>query len=55
VTVTTTGSLTSSIVRSTTIMSTTTAVIVIPGFPIEAILLGIALGLLVLIVIRLRA
>ena len=46
VTVTTTSSLTSSNVRSTTITNTTTEVIVIPGFPIEAILLGIALGLL---------
>jgi len=54
VTVTTTSSLTSSNVQSTTITSTTTAVIVIPGFPIEAILLGIALGLLMLIVLRLR-
>jgi predicted secreted protein len=56
VTVTTTSSLISSNVQPTTITRTlgTTAVIVIPGFPIEAILLGIALGSLMLIVMRLR-
>ena len=57
VTVTTTSVLTSSNVRPTTITSTlgtATAVIVIPGFPIEAILLGIALGLVMLTVIRLH-
>lgn len=54
VTVTTTSLLTSSNVQPITIKRTTSAVIVIPGFPIEAILLGIALGFLMLIVMRLR-
>jgi hypothetical protein len=53
--VTATSALTSSNVQQITITSTlgtATAVVVIPGFPIEAILLGIALGLVMLIVIR---
>ena len=56
VTVTATSALTSSNVQQITITSTlgtATAVVVIPGFPIEAILLGIALGLVILILTRL--
>ena len=56
VTVTATSALTSSTVQQITITSTlgtATAVVVIPGFPIEAILLGIALGLAILILTRL--
>ncbi len=55
VTVTTTSAPTSGNVQPITITSTlgtATAVVVIPGFPIEAILLGIALGLVMLIVVR---
>ena len=57
VTVTTTSVLTSGNVQPTTITSTlgtATAVVVIPGFPIEAILLGLALGLVMLILVRLH-
>jgi hypothetical protein len=56
-TVTATSSPTSSVVQLTTITSTlgtATAVVVVPGFPIEAILLGIALGLVILILVRLH-
>jgi len=58
VTVTATSSLTSGNVQPTTITSTlgtATAVIVIPGFPTEAILAGLMAGFAVLAVLRHRA